>query len=113
VAFQATAKELKELFGSFGKLKRVRIPKKFDGHHRGFAFVEFLTSQEAANAFAALSATHLYGRHLVIEWAKEDEEEDMEALRSKAARDVAKGRTRGAGGGALEMDDEEEDEEEA
>lgn len=43
--FQATSKELRELFSSFGQLKRVRLPKKFDGGHRGFAFVDFLTSQ--------------------------------------------------------------------
>lgn len=42
---QATAKELRELFSSFGELKRVRLPKKFDGGHRGFAFVDFLTPQ--------------------------------------------------------------------
>lgn len=43
--FQATSKELRELFSSFGQLKRVRLPKKFDGGHRGFAFVDFLSSQ--------------------------------------------------------------------
>lgn len=47
--FQATAKELRELFSSFGQLKRVRLPKKFDGGHRGFAFVDFLTSQVHAS----------------------------------------------------------------
>lgn len=35
------------------------------GKHRGFAFVEYVTKQEAKNALAALSNTHLYGRHLV------------------------------------------------
>ncbi len=50
----------------------VRIPRKVDGSHRGFGFVEFLTHQEAVNAVGALSSSHLYGRHLVIEWAKED-----------------------------------------
>lgn len=36
------------------------------GNHRGFAFVEYVTKQEAQNALKALSSTHLYGRHLVI-----------------------------------------------
>jgi multiple RNA-binding domain-containing protein 1 len=88
LAFQATIREVRELFGSFGKVKTVRIPKKFDGSHRGFAFVEFLTAQEAASAYEALSATHLYGRHLVIEWAEEGAEDDVEALRGKAAKDL-------------------------
>lgn len=47
------------------QLKSLRLPKKFDGKHRGFAFVEFLTKQEAQNAFEALQSTHLYGRHMV------------------------------------------------
>jgi hypothetical protein len=37
------------------------------GNHRGFAFVEYVTQQEAQNAITALSSTHLYGRHLVSE----------------------------------------------
>jgi len=47
------------------QIKSLRLPKKFDGNHRGFAFVEFLTKQEAQNAFEALQSTHLYGRHMV------------------------------------------------
>ena len=86
VPFQATRKELLQLFGSFGQLKKVRLPKKFDGTHRGFAFVEFLTHQEAEMAMRSLSRTHLYGRHLVLEWASD--KEDMDTLREKAQRDV-------------------------
>ncbi|KDO54862.1 hypothetical protein CISIN_1g036201mg [Citrus sinensis] len=36
------------------------------GNHRGFAFVEYVTKQEAQNALEALSNTHLYGRHLIF-----------------------------------------------
>jgi multiple RNA-binding domain-containing protein 1 len=69
LAFEATKRDLTELFSAFGTLKTVRLPKKFDGTGRGFAFVEFITHAEARAAMAALAATHLYGRHLVIEWA--------------------------------------------
>ena len=86
VPFQATRKEILQLFGSFGQLKKARLPKKFDGQHRGFAFIEFLTSQEAQAAMTALSRTHLYGRHLVLEWASDNEEMDL--LREKAKRDI-------------------------
>jgi hypothetical protein len=42
-----------------------------DAHNASFAFVDFLTKQEAKNAFEALAgSTHLYGRRLVLEWAK-------------------------------------------
>jgi multiple RNA-binding domain-containing protein 1 len=72
VPFQATRREISELFGTFGTLKSVRLPKKIDGKHRGFAFVEFATVGEAKRAREELGATHLYGRHLVIEPAAED-----------------------------------------
>ena len=107
VPFECTAKELRELFGTFGQvcmclsmfvcisvcvrgvsecvcvavdqyarkylcclfilvlcahahayasiqIKRVRLPRKFDGGHRGFAFIDFVTKQEAKNAMDAL-----------------------------------------------------------
>jgi len=86
VPFQASRMELLKLFGSFGQLRTVRLPKKFDGSHRGFAFVQFITAKEAQNAMKALSQTHLYGRHLVLEWA--EDKDDIETLRGKAARDA-------------------------
>ena len=76
VPFQASRTEILQLFGSFGQLKTVRLPKKYDGGHRGFAFVEFTGAKEALNAMKALASTHLYGRHLVIEWAEEKEKRD-------------------------------------
>ncbi|KAI9091630.1 hypothetical protein K1719_028073 [Acacia pycnantha] len=82
VAFEATEKELRQLFSPFGQIKSLRLPMKF-GSHRGFAFVEYVTQQEAQNALNALSSTHLYGRHLVLERAKEGE--SLEELRSRTA----------------------------
>ncbi|CAM8967825.1 unnamed protein product [Rhodiola kirilowii] len=76
VAFEATEKDLRQL------IKRLRLPRKFE-NHRGFAFIEFLTKQEAQNALQALSNTHLYGRHLVLERAKEGE--TLEELRKRTA----------------------------
>ena len=73
IPFQATKKELMQLFGAYGTLKQVRLPKKFQAHqHRGFAFVEFATPKESQAAKDALAQTHLYGRHLVIEYATEN-----------------------------------------
>jgi multiple RNA-binding domain-containing protein 1 len=88
VPFQASRRELLVLFGSFGQLRKVRLPKKFDGTHRGFAFVEFMNSKEASAAFKSLSSTHLYGRHLVIERAVDEDEEDIDKLRDKAKRNM-------------------------
>lgn len=50
------------------QIKSLRLPMRF-GNHRGFAFVEFVTKQEAKNAMEALSNSHLYGRHLVCDLA--------------------------------------------
>ncbi|KAF4790017.1 putative RNA-binding protein 19 [Turdus rufiventris] len=87
IPFQATAREIRELFSTFGELKTVRLPKKTagTGSHRGFGFVDFVTKQDAKKAFNALChSTHLYGRRLVLEWA--DTEETLEALRRKTAQ---------------------------
>eukprot|EP00977_Amphora_coffeiformis_P010120 scaffold2357_cov167-Amphora_coffeaeformis.AAC.28 len=86
VPFQANRKELLTLFGSFGQLKKVRLPKKFDGNHRGFAFIDYVSSKEAAEAMKTLSKTHLYGRHLVIEWATETESETVDAKTEESSQ---------------------------
>ncbi|XP_070690343.1 probable RNA-binding protein 19 isoform X2 [Pempheris klunzingeri] len=86
IPFQATVREIRELFCTFGELKTARLPKKAagSGNHRGFGFIDFLTKQDAKKAFAALChSTHLYGRRLVLEWA--DAEETVETLRRKTA----------------------------
>ncbi|KAJ7248475.1 hypothetical protein C8J57DRAFT_1358341 [Mycena rebaudengoi] len=83
VPFEATKKDIRELFGSHGHLKSVRVPKKFDSRTRGFAFLDFVSRHEAENAYAALRHTHLLGRHLVLEWA-EEAEQDLDELRKKA-----------------------------
>ncbi|KAG4305153.1 hypothetical protein PORY_001323 [Pneumocystis oryctolagi] len=70
--FEATKKDVRQLFGSYGHLKSVRVPKKIDHSIRGFAFVEYVTSRDAKNAFNILKNTHLLGRHLILEWAFDD-----------------------------------------
>ncbi|XP_061117388.1 probable RNA-binding protein 19 [Conger conger] len=87
IPFQASVRELRELFSTFGELNTVRLPKKVGGtgSHRGFGFVDFLTKQDAKKAFAALChSTHLYGRRLVLEWA--DSVETVETLRKRTAQ---------------------------
>jgi multiple RNA-binding domain-containing protein 1 len=83
LAFEAGPKDLRQLFSTFGQVKSVRMPKKFDGTHRGFGFVELVTKQEALNAYKALADTHLYGRHLVMQWANADD--GVDELRQKSA----------------------------
>ncbi|KAI0753331.1 hypothetical protein C8Q80DRAFT_507618 [Daedaleopsis nitida] len=83
VPFEATKRDIRELFGTHAQLKSVRVPRKFDHRTRGFAFLDFTTRHEAERAYATLRHTHLLGRHLVLEWAEEGEA-DVEKLREKA-----------------------------
>lgn len=77
VAFAATVNDLRQLFTAFGELQNVRLPKRFDGRHRGFAFVKFAAKRDAASAIEALKHAHFYGRHLVIDYAEDDAEDDV------------------------------------
>lgn len=91
IPFEATRKEIRQLFATFGELKSVRLPNKpASQDHRGFGFVDFVTREEAKKAFEALChSTHLYGRRLVLEWAKDDE--TIEELREKTAQQFLTG----------------------
>lgn len=66
LAFQATRNDLRELFGAYGELKSIRIPKKFDGSNRGFGFVEFLTKDDTKSAFEHLQKYIYYYYNILI-----------------------------------------------
>ncbi|CAH1107316.1 unnamed protein product [Psylliodes chrysocephalus] len=88
VPFQASKKEIQELFSTFGEIRALRLPKKMGGvgsdSHRGFAFIDYTTTSDAKAAFEALSqSTHLYGRRLVLEWAAT--EEGVDDIRKRTA----------------------------
>jgi hypothetical protein len=95
VAFEATTKDLRKLFGAYGRIVAVRLPTKMAAsgdastgirkQHRGFAFVEFTSRAEMAKAYEALQSTHLYGRKLVLEPAAM-EDGSVDAARAKAMR---------------------------
>lgn len=91
--FEATKKDVRALFGTYGQLRSVRVPKKFDSSARGFAFADFVTAREAENALEALKDTHLLGRRLVLEFALEDPvdaEEEIEKMQKKVGKQVNK-----------------------
>jgi multiple RNA-binding domain-containing protein 1 len=91
--FEATKKDLRDLFGSYGQLRTLRIPKKFDHSTRGFAFADFITAREAENALEALKDTHLLGRRLVLEFAAADPldaEQEIEKMEKKTRSQVSK-----------------------
>ncbi|KAM0680269.1 putative RNA-binding protein 19 [Glugoides intestinalis] len=71
VPFQATQEELKKIFSAYSHVSEVRLPKKIDGTHRGFAFIVLDSPKKVAEAIEYFGcSTHLYGRRLVLEKAK-------------------------------------------
>lgn len=85
IPFEATSKEVEQIFSTFGGIKSVRLPMKWGGStHRGFGFVEFTNEKDAKIAFEALcQSTHLLGRRLILEWAKKDD--SVEETRKRTA----------------------------
>jgi multiple RNA-binding domain-containing protein 1 len=114
--FEATKKDVRTLFGSYGQLRSVRVPQKLGGHTRGFAFATFITAREAENALEALKDTHLLGRRLVLEFATGDSldaEEEIEKMQAKVGSQVnmvALQNLTGGGRKKFNIDGNEEDE---
>ncbi len=71
----------------------MRMPKKLTGGHRGFGFVEFATHDDALRAKNILRDSHLYGRHLVIEWAEDTK--DLTQIGKRAMKGVTASRMAG------------------
>ncbi|KAI0199778.1 MRD1-like protein [Astrocystis sublimbata] len=91
--FQANKREIKALFSAYSQIKAVRMPKKFNHSGRGFAFVDFTSSKDAASALQALEGTHLLGRRLVLQYAEADAvdaEEEIAKMQKKVGGQVNK-----------------------
>lgn len=91
--FEASKKDVRSLFGSYGQLRSVRVPKKFDSSTRGFAFADFVTAREAESAMDALRDTHLLGRRLVLDFAAEDAvdpEQEIKKMQQKVGKQADK-----------------------
>lgn len=72
VPFQASIKDIENLFKNKYNVSGIRLPKKRDGSFRGFAFVTFDSNKSLKEAIKYFGkSTHLYGRRLVLEVAKE------------------------------------------
>lgn len=92
IPFETTKQDVVDLFGTFGKLRSVRVPRKFNRQTRGFAFAEFATPKEAEHAMSSLSGAHLLGRRLVMDYAQadaEDPETEIARMEAKVAKQVS------------------------
>jgi len=76
VAFDATEKELKEVFSGVGKLRDLNAPKRKDGKLKGFVFVQYGSMREAQKAISELNTALIAGRPVVVDWALPKNEYD-------------------------------------
>lgn len=112
--FEATRKDVLELFGTYGQVKSVRVPKKFDKSARGFAFVEFALLKEAQDAMNQLEGVHLLGRRLVMQYAEkaaENADEEIEKMTRKVQKQAALRQyaaARSIGQGKMQLEDSED-----
>ncbi|KAI0853327.1 hypothetical protein F5Y00DRAFT_224402 [Daldinia vernicosa] len=93
VPFQANKKDIRMLLSTYGQLKSVRIPKKFNSTSKGFAFAEFVSPKEAESALLALQDTHLLGRRLILQYAEAeaiDPEEEIAKMQRKVGGQASK-----------------------
>jgi nucleolar protein 4 len=59
---------LRSAFSRFGRLVEVVIPRK-GNQMRGFAFVEFVSESDAAQAIQGMNAKEIKGRVVAVDWA--------------------------------------------
>src|SRR5262252_6112168 len=92
--FDATSKELEELFGQAGICESVAIiTDRETGQSRGFAFVEMGSNADAQTAIKELDGRELNGRALKVNEARE-----REAGGGRGGRGGGGGRPGGGGG---------------
>ncbi|MGI6563297.1 MAG: RNA recognition motif domain-containing protein [Clostridia bacterium] len=71
LAYSVTSDDLGNLFSQYGDVvDAVVINDKFSGRSKGFGFIEFDNSEDAAAAMEALNGNVFAGRTLKIDYAK-------------------------------------------
>ena len=92
LAYQTMENDLQEYFSQAGVVTSVNLMlDKFTGKSRGFAFIEFSTSEEANKAVEMFHGKELQGRALTVNIARPREE--------RAPRASGGGGGGGGGGG--------------
>lgn len=111
--FSATTRDLEELCGGIGPVKRASIIQSADGVSRGFGFVKFAIPEDAVRAAAILASTELKGRTLSVELAVKRGQKPAHApLISTAKGGKGKGSKKAAASSKEETQDGKEEGEE-
>ncbi len=100
LAWAATADDLLELFGKYGKVARAQvITDRETGRSRGFGFVEMENDAEADQAIAALNGFEHENRPLTVNEARPREERGPSGPRGGGGGFGSGGSSRGGRGG--------------
>jgi cold-inducible RNA-binding protein len=76
LSFDTTSQELEEVFSGAGEVSQVVVPTdRMSGRPRGFAFVEFASPEQAAEAIQKFDGFELGGRRLRVNEATADRPE--------------------------------------
>jgi RNA recognition motif-containing protein len=70
VDFEASEREIRDLFLPVAGVKKVEIPKRPDGLGKGFAFVTLISEVDREKAIKQVNGMSLRGRKLRVEAAK-------------------------------------------
>ena len=69
--YEVTQDDLSEVFGEYGKVKRVHLPTDREtGRKRGFGFVEMETEEEETTAIETLDGAEWMGRAIKVNKAR-------------------------------------------
>lgn len=75
LSYEITQEDLSEVFGEYGSVKRIHIPKDREtGRARGFAFVEMASEQEEDQAIESLNGVTWMDRELRVNKARPRED---------------------------------------
>ncbi|XP_054716189.1 RNA-binding protein 28-like [Uloborus diversus] len=69
LSFKVSEDDLKQIFSKYGNVLDVKIPLKADGRKRGFAFVQFDSTNALVNSMKDLNYKPIHGRPIAIDYA--------------------------------------------
>lgn len=84
ISWDASEKDVKELFSKFGEIERVLIEQKITGGSKGFGFVTFATKDAAKDA-VAMNGQTFRSRPLYVEIASTDTRRGNQVIISRVA----------------------------
>jgi len=85
VSFKSKEQTLMEEFSKWGTVQEIVLPRKPNGHLKGFAFVQFQNHEAASLAVHNLNAKEIAGRMVAVDWAlSKDKYEEFVSINSRS-----------------------------